>query len=99
MGVSKNNGTPKSSISIGFSIIFTIHFGYPYFWKHPYDVFDDIFADIETDHQHMSFGSPLDLLIREGPDLIRRGPGPLLYVLGHHTTSGIPIALVVSPLF
>ena len=27
MGVSKNNGTPKSSILIGFSIIFTIHFG------------------------------------------------------------------------
>ena len=26
-GVSKNNGTPKSSILIGFSIIFTIHFG------------------------------------------------------------------------
>ncbi len=38
MGVSKNNGTPKSSILIGFSIIFTIHFGgfYPYFWKQPY---------------------------------------------------------------
>ena len=37
MGVSKNNGTPKypkSSILIGFSIIFTIHFGgvSPYFW-------------------------------------------------------------------
>ena len=27
---------PKSSILIGFSIIFTIHFGvFPYFWKHP----------------------------------------------------------------
>ena len=32
LGVSKNNGTPKSSILIGCSIIFTIHFGYPYFW-------------------------------------------------------------------
>ena len=34
MGVSKNNGTPKSSILKGFSIIFTIHFGgfSPYFW-------------------------------------------------------------------
>ncbi len=33
-GVSKNNGTPKSSILIGFSIIFTIHFGgfSHYFW-------------------------------------------------------------------
>ena len=27
MDVSKNSGTPKSSILIGFSIIFTIHFG------------------------------------------------------------------------
>ena len=37
MGVSKNNGTPKSSILIGFSII-NLHFGgfYPYFWKQPY---------------------------------------------------------------
>ena len=34
--VSLNGGTPKSSILIGFSIIFTIHFGvFPYFWKHP----------------------------------------------------------------
>ena len=37
MAVSKNNGTPKSSILIGFSIIFTIHLGYPYLWKHPYN--------------------------------------------------------------
>ena len=29
VGVSKNRGTPKSSIFIGFSIIFTIHFGVP----------------------------------------------------------------------
>ena len=27
---------PKSSFLMGFSIIFTIHFGYPYFWKHPF---------------------------------------------------------------
>ena len=27
MAVSENGGTPKSSIFIGFSIIFTIHFG------------------------------------------------------------------------
>ena len=36
MGVSKNSGTPKSSIKkIGFSIILTIHFGgipSSYFW-------------------------------------------------------------------
>ena len=39
MGVSKNNGTPKSSILIGLSIIFTIHFGgkIPLFLEgHPY---------------------------------------------------------------
>ena len=29
LGVSENRGTPKSSILIGFSIIFTIHFGVP----------------------------------------------------------------------
>ena len=31
MGVSLNGGTPKSSILIGFSMIFTIHFGVPRF--------------------------------------------------------------------
>ena len=39
MGGSKIGGfPPKSSILIGFSIIFTIHFGGfpPIFWKHPY---------------------------------------------------------------
>ncbi len=35
MGVSKNNGIPKSSILIGFSIIFTIHFGVPVFLETP----------------------------------------------------------------
>ena len=37
MGVSKNSGTPKTSILIGFSII-NHPFGgaHPYFWKHPY---------------------------------------------------------------
>ena len=39
MDVSENSGTPKSSIVIGFSMVF--HYkpsmlGYPYFWKHPY---------------------------------------------------------------
>ena len=33
LDVSENSGTPKSSILIEFSIIFTIHFGvFPYFW-------------------------------------------------------------------
>ena len=35
MDVSKNSGTPKSSILIGFSIIFTIHFGVPLFLETP----------------------------------------------------------------
>ncbi len=37
LGVSKNNGTPKSSILIGFSIMFTIHLGgfHPSTMKHP----------------------------------------------------------------
>ena len=39
MGVSKNSGTPKSSIFIGFSIINHPFWGfYPYFWKHPYSL-------------------------------------------------------------
>ena len=37
MGVSKNRGTPKSSILIGFSNIDHPFWGFsPYFWKHPY---------------------------------------------------------------
>ena len=35
MGVSKNRGTPKSSILIWFYIIFTIHFGVPVFLETP----------------------------------------------------------------
>ena len=35
MAVSENGGTPKSSILIGFSIIFTIHFGVPLFLETP----------------------------------------------------------------
>ena len=36
MGVSKNRGTPKSSILIGFSIINHPFWGTPIFWKQPY---------------------------------------------------------------
>ena len=36
IGVSKNHGTPKSSILIGFSIINHPFSGTPYFWRHPY---------------------------------------------------------------
>ena len=35
MDGSENSGTPKSSILIGFSIIFTIHFGVPLFLETP----------------------------------------------------------------
>ena len=35
MDVSENSGTLKSSILIGFSIIFTIHFGVPLFLETP----------------------------------------------------------------
>ena len=35
LDVSENNGTPKSSILIGVSIIFTIHFGVPLFLETP----------------------------------------------------------------
>ena len=38
LGVSKNNGTPKSSILIGFSIINYPFWGTPIFWKHPFGV-------------------------------------------------------------
>ena len=36
MGVSKNRGTPKSSILIGFFLYKPSILGYLYFWKHPY---------------------------------------------------------------
>ena len=36
MGVSKNSGTPRSSILIGFFHYKPSILGYPYFWKHPY---------------------------------------------------------------
>ena len=36
MDVSKNRGTPKSSILIGFSIINHPFWGTPIFWKHPH---------------------------------------------------------------
>ena len=39
MGISKNRGTPKSSILIGFSTINHPFWGYHYFWKHPYVCF------------------------------------------------------------
>ena len=35
VSVSKNSGTPKSSVLIRFSIIYHPFWGYPYFWKYP----------------------------------------------------------------
>ena len=46
MGVSENRGTPKSSILIGFSIIFTIHFGVPPFLETPTYLFKDLGSNI-----------------------------------------------------
>ena len=44
MDVSKNNGTPKSSILIGFSTINHPFWGFShYFWKHPY-TFHEVMA-------------------------------------------------------
>ena len=47
MGVSKNRGTPKSSILIGFSIIFTMHFGGfpPFLVQHPYQASQTLCVD------------------------------------------------------
>ena len=44
MDVSKNSGTPKSSILIGFSHYKPSILGYPYFWKHLYGgmMWDDV---------------------------------------------------------
>ena len=49
LDVSENDGTQKSPILIGFSIVFTIHFGvFPYFFKHPF-------------RKKFSFSAPLSL--------------------------------------
>ena len=47
MGVSKNNGTPKSSILIGFSIINHPFWGTPIFWKHPNGDFVKFLASLK----------------------------------------------------
>ena len=60
MVISKNSGTPKSSILIGFSIVFTIHFGvFPYFWRDPYDfrtsflIYFEAFQPVESEWRYM----------------------------------------------
>ena len=66
-GVSKNRGTPKSTILIGFSIINHPFWGFsPYFWKHPYINRSNIwciFFFVEVDSHYWwrwrgSFGNP-----------------------------------------
>ena len=49
MDVSENSGTPESSILIGFSIIFTIHFGIPLFLETP--IYCTIDPVSEANHQ------------------------------------------------
>ena len=55
----KNKGTPKSSVLIGFSIIFTIHFGgFPYSWKHPYvSYLKDHLSDFQPSKTNLSLFS------------------------------------------
>ena len=48
VGVSKNNG-PKSSILIGFSIIFTIHFGVPLFLETPIYIYISHYGSMGLD--------------------------------------------------
>ena len=64
VGVSKNNGTRKSSILIGFSIIFTIHFGVPLFLETSMYFFHqkkhDLFSlALRTSHMRI-WGIPLN---------------------------------------
>ena len=59
MGVSKNRGTPKSSILIGFSIINHPFWGFStYFWKHPYTYTGSISAIQSGFSKPESLGSP-----------------------------------------
>ena len=46
IGVSKNMGTPKSSILIGISIINHPFWGTPNFWKHPYQMPMILYFDV-----------------------------------------------------
>ncbi len=53
MGVSKNNGTPKSSILIGFSLI-----NHPFWWFSPY-----FWVDTHMCMASLSYSSKFDLWI------------------------------------
>ena len=58
MGVSKNNGTPKSSILLGFSII-----NHP-FWGTP------IFGNIQMEKLQVAFGEACCIFFSEGVFMI-----------------------------
>ena len=75
MGVSKNRGTPKSSILIGFSIINHPFWGgkHPYFWKHPNGKWpkSKVPWPKSTSTQalfHWAFGTP-ETICRSGPEI------------------------------
>ena len=51
MGVSKNRGTPKSSILTKFPLFSPSILGYPYFWKHPHPNANDLAWRTAPDHQ------------------------------------------------
>ena len=71
MGVSKNRGTPKSSILIGFSIINHPFCGYPYFWQHPHTSYSHLSivpfrsrrgtTENRFDHPRATLGRGLDI--------------------------------------
>ena len=73
----KNGGTPKSSILIGFSIIFTIHFGVPLFLETPICL-DCFFVDRRV---VLSFSHILHLL--DGFSLAFRLAGKLVKMIGY----------------
>ena len=65
MVVSKNRGTPKSSILIGFSIIFTIHFGFfPLFLETPIFFYfgNLIFANQSHGVMELLYSSEMEVL-------------------------------------
>ena len=53
MGVSENSGTPKSSILIGFSIVFTIQFGVSIFLETPIYFSGMIFGSTKKNSQRV----------------------------------------------
>ena len=80
MSASENSGTPKSSILIGFSIIFTIHFGVPLF--------------LETPIYLGSISSPMIFFIAQAISLIL--PIPSLRFTNQNSVTDLPYASLVA---